>query len=100
MNKRIRHYIYHGFMLIFYALLALLFSWDYRHSYGLPLFKGQGLTVCGFLIASAFYNLIIPLKQKDGATAYTPSAQKRRTLGMVALTLFLAIILALILIWK
>ena len=100
MNRILRHFMYHGFMLIFYALLAVLFSWDFRHSYGLPPFKGLGLILCGFLIASAFYNLFIPLKQEDSATAYTPSAQKRRTLGMVTLTLFLAIILALILIWK
>ena len=100
MNKHWRHYIYNGFMLIFYALLALLFSWDYRHSYGLPPFKGLGLILCGFLIACAFYNLFIPIKQEDSATAYTPSAQKRRTLGMAAMTILLAIILALLLIWK
>ena len=100
MNKQLRHYIYHGLMLISYALLALFYELDFRHTYGLPLFKGLGLILCGFLIASAFFNLIIPIKQEDSATANTPSAQKRRTLCMVAITIVLAIILALLLIWK
>ena len=87
-------------MLIIPALLALLFTRDFQHSYGLPPFKGLGLISCGFLIASAFYNLIIPIKLEDSAIANTPSAHKRRTLGMVAMTIVLAIILTLLLIWK
>ena len=100
MNKQMRHYIYHGFMLIFFSILAVIFMWDFRQSYGLPPFLGQGLFMCGLLAASGFYNLIIPFKQEGSAIANTPSAQKRRALGMVAMTIVLTIILALILIWK
>ena len=87
-------------MLIFYTLLAVLFMWDFRQSYGLPMFKGLGLILCGFLVASAFFNLIIPIKQEGSPSVNTPSAQKRRTLGMIAMTIMLAVFLALLLIWK
>ena len=100
MNKQLRHYIHHGFILIFYTILAVIFMWNFRKSYGLPPFMGQGLFICGLLAASGYYNLIIPIKQEGSALANAPSAQKRRALGMVAMTVVLAIIFAVILIWK
>ena len=76
------------------ALIAKELWYSPYYKYGIILFCS------GYVSAYAFNSIINQFKLEDRATANTPSAQKRRTLGMVAMTIVLAIILALLLIWR
>ena len=97
MNNKVMN-IFNGFLLLSALHTASLTAKELWQS---PNFKYGIILFCsGYLSAYAFNSIIIPVKLEERASVNTPTAQKRRALGMIVMTIVLAIILALILIWK